>query len=86
MIDTWFFAALCLGVITAGALVRVIRIPARYDRIVAATAAITIGAAAGLTLSISMGNILVLDATIILVLLGYAAVLASCNMSGEVSA
>jgi multisubunit Na+/H+ antiporter MnhF subunit len=86
MIDTWFFAALCLCLIAAGALVRVVRIPMLYDRIVAATAGITIAGAAGLTLSISMGNILVLDATIILALLGFAAVIATCSLSGEVSA
>jgi multisubunit Na+/H+ antiporter MnhF subunit len=86
MIDTWFFAALCLMVIAAGALVRVVRIPARYDRIVAATAGITIAGAAGITLAISQGNILILDVTIILALVGYAAIIASCNRAGEVSA
>ena len=86
MIDTWFFAALCLFLIAAGALVRVIRIPTRYDRIVAATAGITIAGAAGLTLSISQGNIQGLDATIILALLCYSAVIVSCTRSGEVSA
>jgi multisubunit Na+/H+ antiporter MnhF subunit len=86
MIDTWFLAALCLGMLAAGALVRVVRIPTRYDRIVAAAAGITIAGAAGLALSISEGNILFLDATIILVLLGYAAVIASSSMSAEVSA
>jgi multisubunit Na+/H+ antiporter MnhF subunit len=86
MIDTWFFAALCLGVVAAGALIRVVRIPARYDRITAATAGITVAGAAGLTMSISAGSILVLDATIILVLLAFAAVIASCSMSGEATA
>jgi len=86
MIDTWFFAALCLCLIAAGALVRVVRIPMLYDRIVAATAGIMIAAAAGLALSISQGNILILDATIILALLGFAAVIAYNSRSHEVSA
>jgi multisubunit Na+/H+ antiporter MnhF subunit len=86
MIDTWFFAALCLCLIAAGALVRVVRIPMLYDRIVAATACITIAGGAGLALSISLGNILILDVTIILALLGFAAVIASCSISREVSA
>jgi multisubunit Na+/H+ antiporter MnhF subunit len=86
MIDTWFFAALCLCLIAAGALVRVVRIPMQYDRIVAATACITIAGGAGLALSISLGNILILDVTIILALLGFATVIASCSFSPEVSA
>jgi multisubunit Na+/H+ antiporter MnhF subunit len=86
MIDTWFFAALCLCLIAAGALVRVVRIPMLYDRIVAATAGIAIAAVAGLTLSISWGNMLILDVTIIFALLAYAAVIASCNISSEVNA
>jgi multisubunit Na+/H+ antiporter MnhF subunit len=57
-----------------------------YDRIVAATACITIFAGSGLALSISQGNILLLDVTTILALLGFAAVIASCSISREVSA
>jgi multisubunit Na+/H+ antiporter MnhF subunit len=83
MIDPWFFAALCLGLLAAGALVRVVRIPVLYDRLIAATVTITIAAVAGLSLSIALGNLMVLDATIIIALLSYAAVIASGSISPE---
>jgi multisubunit Na+/H+ antiporter MnhF subunit len=83
MIDPWFFAALCLGLLAAGALVRVVRIPVLYDRLIAATVTITIAAVAGLSLSIALGNLLVLDATIIIALLGYAVIIASGNLAKE---
>lgn len=86
MIDTWFIAALCLLLIAAGALVRVIRIPARYDRIAAATAFVTIAGSAGITISLWQGSILILDAVIILALLCYAAIIASCSATGEAEA
>jgi len=86
MIDPWFFSAFCLGLLAAGALVRVVRIPVVYDRIIAAAVMITIGAVAGLVLSIALGNLLVLDATIILALLGYAAVIASGTLAAEAGA
>lgn len=86
MIDPWFLAALCLLLLTAGALIRVVRIPVLYDRIVAATVTITIAAAAGLVLSIAFGSILILDVTIIIALLGFAAVIASGTFSPEVGA
>lgn len=86
MIDPWFFAAFCLVLLAACALVRVIRIPVIYDRIVAAAVTITIAAIAGLVLSIALGNILVLDVTIILSLLGYAAIIASGSSAKEAQA
>ncbi len=86
MIDPWFFAAFCLGLLAACALVRVVRIPVLYDRIVAAAVTITIAAVTGLVLSIALGNILVLDVTIILALLGYAAVIASGTSAKEAGA
>ena len=86
MIDPWFFTAFCLALLAACALVRVLRIPVIYDRIVAATVTITIGAAAGLMLSIGTGSILILDIVIILALLAYGAVIASGAMAKEASA
>lgn len=77
MIDPWLFTAFCLGILAACALVRVIRIPVLYDRIVAAVVTITIGSVAGLMVSIGTGSILVLDIVIVLTLLAYAAVIAS---------
>jgi len=86
MIDPWFFAAFCLGILVAGALVRVVRIPVLYDRLIAATVTITIAAASGLSLSISLGSLQVLDATIIIALLGYAIIIASGSLAPEAGA
>jgi multisubunit Na+/H+ antiporter MnhF subunit len=86
MIDPWFFAAFCLGLLAAGALVRVIRIPVLYDRLIAAAVTITIAAAAGLALSIALGSLMVLDITIILALLAYAAVITSGSLAKEAGA
>jgi multisubunit Na+/H+ antiporter MnhF subunit len=83
MIDPWFFAAFCLFLLAACALVRVVRIPVLYDRLVAATVTITIAAAGGLVMSIGFGNLLVLDTTIVLALLGYAVVIASGSLAPE---
>lgn len=86
MIDPWFFTAFCLVLLAACALVRVVRIPVLYDRIVAAAVTIAIAAVAGLVLSIALGDILVLDVTIILALLGYAAIIASGASAKEAQA
>jgi multisubunit Na+/H+ antiporter MnhF subunit len=83
MIDPWFFAAFCLGLLAACALVRVVRIPVLYDRLIAAAVTVTLAAGAGLVLSIGTGDILVLDLTIILALLGYAVVIASGSFAQE---
>ncbi len=86
MIDTWFFAAGCLLVLMLGALFRVARSKSRYDRYVAAMVAITIGSAAGLSLSIALGTLFVLDITIILALLGLAGTIAVAKSSGGAGA
>ena len=77
MIDPWLSAALLLGLFSACALIRVIRIPVLYDRLLAATVMVTVAAAAGLVLSIGSGNLLILDAAIVIALIGYAAIIAS---------
>lgn len=86
MIDTWFFAAFCLGLLTAGAIFRVLRTKSRHDRFLAATVAITTGSAAGLVLSIAMGTLVVLDATIIIALLCYAALIGLAKSPGGAGA
>jgi multisubunit Na+/H+ antiporter MnhF subunit len=85
MIDPWFFAALCLGLLALCALVRVVRIPVLYDRLVAAAVTITLAALAGLVLAIGLGSIQVLDIAIIIALLGYAVIIAS-GSRGEAAA
>lgn len=86
MIDTWLLAALCLSVLTAGALVRVVRTRNRHDRHLAAMVAVTIGSAAGLTLSITLSTLVVLDITIILALLCFAGIIALATFPGGTGA
>ena len=83
MIDSWFLAVFFLALLTLGALIRVIRIKSRYDRLVAAIVAISLGAATGLLASIAWGNLLVLNITVILVLLCFAALVAKIHFRGE---
>jgi multisubunit Na+/H+ antiporter MnhF subunit len=86
MIDTWLVAASLLALLLFGALIRVVRTKSRHDRHLAAMVAVTIGSATGLTLSIALGSLLVLDITIILALLCFAGVIASARFAGGASA
>lgn len=72
MIDTWLFAALCFGFLALCALLRVIPGPELSDRLVSFTAAITLFAASALVLCIALGNLFILDAAIIIVLILFA--------------
>ena len=83
MIDSWFLAVFFLALLTLGALVRVLRIKSRFDRLVAAIVAISLGAATGLLMSIAWGNIFVLNITVILVLLCFAGLVAGIHRGGE---
>ncbi len=76
MIDTWLFAALCFIFLSLCAVLRIIPGPTRDDQLIAVNAAITIAAGAALALSISWGNLIVLDASIVLVALCYAGTIA----------
>jgi multisubunit Na+/H+ antiporter MnhF subunit len=86
MIDTWLFAAFCSSLLAAGAIVRVLRAGTRHDRFLAAMVAVTTGSVAGLALSISMGTLLVLDATIVLALLCFAGLIALAKFPGGAGA
>jgi multisubunit Na+/H+ antiporter MnhF subunit len=86
MIDTWLFAAFCLALLMVGALVRVFRSAKRDDRYLAAMVAVMTGAAVGLTVSISMGTMLILDITIILALLCIAGIIGKAKFSGGAGA
>ncbi len=76
MIDTWLFAALCFGFLALCALLRVIPGPEKNDRIVSFTAALTLTAAAALVLSIASGDLFILDAAIVVVLILFAGIIA----------
>jgi len=82
MIDTWLFAAFCLALLTAAAFFRVFRAGTRHDRFLAAMVAVTIGSAAGPVLSIALGTLLVLDATIVIALLCFAGLIALAKFPG----
>jgi multisubunit Na+/H+ antiporter MnhF subunit len=83
MIDTWLFAALCFGFLALCALIRVIPGPERNDRIVSFTTAITLFAAAALVLSIASGNLFILDAAIIIVIILLAGVISCAKFCGS---
>ena len=72
MIDTWLFAAHSLSFLALCAVLRVISGPARNDRLVAGTAAITLATAAALALSIAWGELFILDAAVVIALLCFA--------------
>jgi multisubunit Na+/H+ antiporter MnhF subunit len=73
MIDTWLFAVICLIFLSICAVVRIIPGPTRYDRLVALNTAITLAAGA---LSISFGNLFILDASIALLAFCFAGTIA----------
>jgi len=76
MIDTWLFAVLCLIFLSVCAAVRIIPGPTRDDRLIALNTAITLAAGAALMLSISFGNLFILDASIALLALCFAGTIA----------
>ncbi|MGA2913021.1 MAG: hypothetical protein ABSE07_05855 [Methanoregula sp.] len=76
MINTWLVTVFCLFVLTICAVLRVIPGPARDDRFVAGTTAITLAAGAALGLSIYWGNLGMLDSSIALIALCYAGTIA----------
>ena len=72
MTDPWLFAAFFLVILSVFAFLRVFFRPARDDQFVAVSAAITLAATASLSFSISSGNIVILDISIVLITLCYA--------------
>jgi multisubunit Na+/H+ antiporter MnhF subunit len=76
MIDIWLFAVICLIFLSGCAVVRIIPGPTRYDRLVAVNTAITLAAGAGLALSISFGDLFILDAAIALLVFCFAGTIA----------
>jgi len=76
MIDTWIFAALCFIFLSICAFVRILPGPTRFDQLVALNTAITLAAGAALAVSISLGNLLVLDASIAILALCFIGTIA----------
>jgi multisubunit Na+/H+ antiporter MnhF subunit len=67
MIDPWLFAAFCLAILSVFAILRVFFRPAHDDRFIAVNTAITIASAASLAFSISWGDLVILDTSVILI-------------------
>ncbi len=76
MINSWLFAALCLIFLATCAVLRTIPGPTRDDQLVAVNTAITIAAGAAIALSVSLGDLFVLDVSIALIALCYAGTIA----------
>jgi multisubunit Na+/H+ antiporter MnhF subunit len=71
MIDTWLFTALVLGVFALCVILRGIRTVSQDDRLVAGTVAVILVSMAALTLSIALGMFIILDAIIVLNIIGF---------------
>ncbi|MDD1695681.1 MAG: monovalent cation/H+ antiporter complex subunit F [Methanoregula sp.] len=76
MIDTWLFAAICLIFLSICAVLRSLPGPTRFDQVVALNTAFTLAAGAALALSISLGDLLILDASIAILALCFAGTIA----------
>ena len=81
MIDSWLFAVICLIFLAGFAILRVIPGPTRGDQLIGVTTAITIASGAAVALSITWGNMLVLDVSIILATICYAGIIAYVRSS-----
>lgn len=66
MIDTWLFAALIVGVLALGVILRGVPARTRDDRLVAGTVAVILVSIAALLLSIALGMVIILDFVIVL--------------------
>jgi hypothetical protein len=66
MIDTWLFAALALGILTLGVILRGVPAKSRDDRLVAGTVAVILGSMAALALSIAWAASIIIDGVIFL--------------------
>ncbi len=86
MIDTWLLASACFALLMLGALFRVLRTKSRNDRYLAALVAITTGSAAGLSLSVSLGTLQILDITIVVSLICVALLVAAAQYQRGVAA
>jgi multisubunit Na+/H+ antiporter MnhF subunit len=65
MIDTWLVAAIVFAVLALCILFRSIPARSRDDQLVAGTVAVSLAAAAALTLSIAWSSLLILDLAIL---------------------
>jgi multisubunit Na+/H+ antiporter MnhF subunit len=71
MIDTWLFTALILMILTLCVILRATRPASPDDRLVAGTVAVILVSMTGLTLSIGLGMVLILDLAIVFAIIGF---------------
>jgi len=71
-IDIWFIAALCLFVLACCAVLRIIACHSLPDRLLAANVAVTLGCAGALSLTVSVGDLLVAVFAIIVACIVFA--------------
>jgi hypothetical protein len=71
MIDTWIFTALLLGVLALCVILWGCRTASIDDRLVAGTVAVILISMAAITLSITLGMVIILDLVIIVILISF---------------
>ena len=81
VIDTWLLAVFFLCLLILLALVRILRIRSFYDRIAATIVALCLAGAIGLLASISLGSLLVLNSTLVVVLVCFALIVVRLHTS-----
>jgi multisubunit Na+/H+ antiporter MnhF subunit len=86
MIDSWLFTTVCISILALGALVRILRVPFRLDQLVAGTTVVSLVSMALLALSITWGNLLILDITIVFALCSFAVSIAMAKNTGSCEA
>jgi multisubunit Na+/H+ antiporter MnhF subunit len=72
MVNSWLFASVCLFFLAFCAVLRIIPGPSLLDRLIAINAAVTIACGAAIALTISTGNLNVLETAIIVALVMFA--------------
>ncbi len=74
MIDTWLFSSLCFFILAACAAVRIIPGPTKFDRLVAASTAVTIAIIGGMSAGIAFGSFFLLELVIAFAIISYAVI------------
>jgi len=82
MIDTWLFAALIVGVLALGVILRGVPAKSRNDRLVASTVAVILVSVASLLISIALGMVIIIDVVIVLAICTFSVLFWSAKHTG----
>ena len=82
MIDTWLFAALIVGVLALGVILRGVPAKSRDDRLVAGTVTVIHVSIASLLLSIALGMVIIIDVVIVLAICTFGVLFWSAKHTG----